>query len=257
MNANGESISISDIRVNAMKLQSSTGNKSHPAGVTFIAPDEPVPEATMVLEGHRYCQALMRARRGEHVVLDGEGIACPAAAAAFGFRPLPEGLKNGRGLMGYGITKEEETGVTMFRGMTTLHPGEIRALYLFPLETAVIKPDIVVIEDRIESLMWIALAFLNAKGGRRIESSTAVLQATCVDATIFPFKKRRMNLSYGCYGCRDATDIGNDEAVLGFPVEDLSAVASHLEYLAEKAIPVSRSKKAYALLSKKNGEADY
>jgi uncharacterized protein (DUF169 family) len=79
--------------------------------VTFIAPDEPVPEATMVLEGHRYCQALMRARRGEHVVLDGEGIACPAAAAAFGFRPLPEGLKNGRGLMGYGITKEEETGV--------------------------------------------------------------------------------------------------------------------------------------------------
>jgi hypothetical protein len=44
---------------------------------------------------------------------------------------------------------------------------------------------------------------------------------------------------------------GNDEAVLGFPVEDLSAVASHLEYLAEKAIPVFQKQKGLCLAFQK------
>ena len=80
-----------------------------------------------------------------------------------------------------------------------------------------VVPDVVVVEDEVEKLMWIALARLNAQGGRRIESSTAVLQATCVDATLIPFVRKQFNLSFGCYGCRDATDIGTNETVLGFP----------------------------------------
>lgn len=41
-----------------------------------------------LLPHHRYCQAVMLARRGQAVLLDREGIVCPAVAAAFGFRPL-------------------------------------------------------------------------------------------------------------------------------------------------------------------------
>jgi uncharacterized protein (DUF169 family) len=67
-----------------------------------------------------------------------------------------------------------------------------------------------------------------------------------VDATVIPYLENRMNLSYGCYGCRDATDIGNNETVLGFPLTMLSAVMEHLEYLNKKAIPNSRSKNAWA-----------
>ena len=204
--------------------------------------------------GHRYCQALMRARRGEHVILDAAGISCPAAAAAFGFKSLPEGLKNGKGLIGFGITKEEKTGIEMFKGMTVLRQGELKELYLFPLDSAVLEPDIVVVEDRIENLMWIALGYLNARGGSRIESSTAILQATCVDATLIPYKTQKMNLSYGCYGCRDATDIGHDESVLGFPFSDFEAISGYIEYLAEKAILKSREKNAYALLKRKSAE---
>ncbi|MCK7512307.1 MAG: DUF169 domain-containing protein [Desulfobacterales bacterium] len=87
--------------------------------------------------------------------------------------------------------------------------------------------------------------------------STAILQATCVDATIIPFLENRLNLSYGCYGCRDATDIRASETVLGFPASDLSAIVLHLEYLGEKAIANSRSKKAFSMLNKsehKDGE---
>ena len=52
----------------------------------------------------------------------------------------------------------------MFEGMAKIAPDTLKALYLFPVETAEIEPDIVVIEDETEKLMWIALAYLNIQG---------------------------------------------------------------------------------------------
>jgi uncharacterized protein (DUF169 family) len=129
----------------------------------------------------------MKARHGESVILDSEGIACPAAAAAFGFRPLPEGLRSGKGLVGFGIVSDEAVGKRMFESMPHLEPNQIKAIHLYPLEEAQFIPHIVIVEGKVESLMWIALAYLHTTGGERIVSSTAILQATCVDATIIPY----------------------------------------------------------------------
>lgn len=230
------------------------GLTSSLVGVKFIFSEQKIPDNIKKLSGHRYCQALMKARHGKHVILDAEGIACPAAAAAFGFKPLPEGLKTGKGLVGFGIVNEEATGKAMFEGMAGLPPGKLKALYLFPLETAETEPDIVVAEDETEKLMWIALANLNIKGGQRIESNTAILQATCVDATTIPYLEQKFNMSMGCYGCRDATDIQPNETVLGFPFKDFKAIAENLEFLNQKAIPNSRGKNAYAMLKRKETE---
>ncbi|MDI6702838.1 DUF169 domain-containing protein [Methanothermobacter wolfeii] len=226
-------------------------NKS-PVGVKFLETDEKAPVNVEFLEKHRYCQALMKARNGEDVVLAGEEISCPAAAAAFGFRPLPEKLESGKGLVGFGIVSDPEVGKEMFEGMSKLKPGQIQQLHIFPLEKAEYIPDIVIVEDYPEKLMWIALAYLHAVGGKRIESSTAILQATCVDATIIPFLSQRMNFVYGCYGCRDATDLGEHEAILGFPGSMLPKIIEHLEYLGKTAIPRSRSKGAFSLLKRKD-----
>ena len=224
---------------------------SFPVGVKFIDNRENLPTGPTSLKGQRYCQALMKARHGEHVLLDGDGIACPAAAAAFGFKSLPEGLKTGRGLVGFGIVEDEAVGKTMFKGMSNLPQGKLKALYLYPLETATIEPDIIVVEDETEKLMWLALANLNIKGGQRVESSTAILQAACVDATIIPYVKQQFNMSMGCYGCRDATDIGPNETILGFPVKDFDAIVEVIAFLNLKAIPKSRGKNALALLKSK------
>jgi uncharacterized protein (DUF169 family) len=248
-------MNISEIRKVADNLGKQISLHSFPVGIKFVFSDDlSIPEKAIRLVSHRYCQALMKARRGKHVILDSEGISCPAAAAAFGFKPLPEGLKNGQGLVGFGITKETGTGIEMFRGMSVLEHGKLKEIYLFPLNDAIIEPDIVVVEDEIEKLMWIALAYLNAKGGKRIVSSTAILQATCMDATLIPYLERKMNLSYGCYGCRDATDIGAEETILGFPYQDFDQVAEYIEYLASKAIKNSRGKNALMLLKKKEAE---
>ena len=239
------------IQTDSETVKKILGLTSSMVGVKFLFSEEEIPAKIEKLRGHRYCQALMKARHGAHVLLDADGIACPAAAAAFGYKPLPEGLKTGKGLVGFGIVNEENTGKVMFEGMTSLPSGKLNALYLFPLETATTEPNIVVVEDETEKLMWIALANLNIGGGQRVESSTAILQATCVDATLIPFIKQKFNMSMGCYGCRDATDICPNETVLGFPFKDFKAIVQSLEFLSKKAIPNSRGKNALAMLKRK------
>jgi uncharacterized protein (DUF169 family) len=245
---------MKNFQTESEKVKQILGLTSSLVGVKFINSDADLPVGIDKLTGHRYCQALMKARHGAHVLLDAEGISCPAAAAAFGFKPLPDGLKTGKGLVGFGIVNDEVVGKTMFEGMATLPQGKLKALYLFPLETATTEPDIVVVEDETEKLMWFALANLNVKGGQRVESSTAILQATCVDATTIPYLQQKFNMSMGCYGCRDATDICPNETVLGFPFSDFKAIAESIEFLSQKAIPNSRGKNALAILKRKEAE---
>ncbi|MCA1743204.1 MAG: DUF169 domain-containing protein [Desulfovibrionales bacterium] len=202
------------------------------------------------LTHHRYCQAVMKARHGHSVWLDAEGIACPAAAAAFGFKPLPEPLKTGKGLVGFGIVSNTETGQTMFQNMPSLAQGTVKGLHLMALESCDFSPDVVIVEDEVEKLMWIVLSYMHARGGKRVTGNTAVLQAACVDSTLIPFLEKRLNYGFSCYGCRDATDIRAGETLLGFSGDWLQAIGDHLEYLAEKAIPASRSKKAYRCLQR-------
>ena len=238
-----------EVRAAGHQMAAILGLTGSPIGVRLLAPGLPLPEGAMPLRQHRYCQALMKARRGQSVTLDSEGIACPAAAAAFGFKALPEGLANGKGLVGFGIAVEASVGAAMFAGMPRLEPGRVGALHLFPLGASLQEPDVVVVEDEVEKLMWIALAYLNATGGQRLVGSTAILQATCVDSTIVPVLENRLNYGYGCYGCREATDLAPGEAVLGFPGPILQEVLHNLEFLGGKAIAISRAKKPWKALA--------
>ena len=232
-----------DFQTAALRMREILALESEPVAVFLLAPgDGRARESFTNISGHRFCQLLMRARRGESVLLAPDGLACPAAASAFGFRPLPEGLTSGKGLVGFGIVAEAATGKTMFEGMRHLEPGRISAIAASPLAVARAVPDVIVVEAPAEALMWLALADLNVAGGARRLGDTAVLQATCVDATVIPFLDKRLNFSLGCYGCREATDLGPDESVLGFPGIRLEPLLGALEQLAAKAIGRSRNK---------------
>ncbi len=241
-----------DIQYKSKKIRQILSLTTSLVGIKFYFTENYIPKEVQRLKGYRYCQALMKARHGMHALIDAEGIACPAASAAFGFKKLPEGLETGKGLVGFGIVKQEHIGRKMFEGMTILPRGKLKALYLYPLETAQIEPDVIVVEGEPEQLMWIALANLNAKDGHRIESNTAILQATCVDATIIPYINQKLNMSMGCYGCRDASDLASNETVLGFPFKDFYEIAEYIEFLNEKAIPSSRSKNALKAINHKD-----
>jgi len=236
----------------ARRLVEILGIDTEPVAVFLLDSKSALPTKSFKsVTGHRYCQLLMHARHGESVALAPDELACPAAAAAFGFRPLPEGLATGKGLVGFGIVDDPDTGRRMFEGMPRLEPGRVTLIAATPLSETRSIPDVVVVEGPPEALMWLALADLNVAGGERRRGDTAVLQATCVDATIIPYLEQRLNFSLGCYGCREATDLGPNESVLGFPGARLEPLLAALNSLANKAVGRSRAKSAFENLNKK------
>ena len=202
--------------------------------------------------GRRYCQILMGAREGRKLMLTVDNISCPAAAWALSFKEPPAKLSLGEMPAGMGIFGSSKAAKHTLDTMPRLEMGKYKMVACCPLGQAPFEPDLVVLESDVEHLMWVALAEVFDTGGR-LEFSTAILQATCVDGTIIPFLEQRLHASLGCYGCREATNLAESECVLGFPTRDLDSIVSSLQKLNERAIPRVRGKTVYrALTSRMN-----
>ena len=242
---------MSDHRRAATVLKDVVGLKHEPIAVKFF-------ENKVQLDGfetpseRRYCQILMGAREGKKYLLTADNIACPAAAWAIGFKEPPATLSSGEMPFKMGIFGSPEAVKNTLNTMSRLPTGKYKMVACCPLGEAPFEPDVVVIESDVEHLMWVALALLFEAGGR-LPLDTAILQATCVDASIIPFVHQRFNASLGCYGCREATNLAESECVLGFPIKDLERIVTSLEKLNEKAIPRVRGKTVYKALLTRGG----
>jgi uncharacterized protein (DUF169 family) len=218
-----------------------------PLAVKLLKPGDLIPEGYDGTKRLRFCQSLMMAKRGQQILLTPENITCPAAASAFGFKPLPEKLASGEVMFTMGLFGNREAGAKTLGLMPRLKQGECSAVLITPLEKADFEPDVIVLEEKPEKLMWIGLADIFNSGGRHA-FQTSIFQAACIDSTIVPYLTGKLNASLGCYGCRDATDILDEESLLGFPGKRLDGIVSSLEKLAEKAIPRVRAKGALKIL---------
>ena len=242
---------MADLRRETRILKEILGLKYEPIAVKFF-------EDKIQLDGfetpseRRYCQILTGAREGKRYLLTVDNIACPAAAWALGFKVPPDKLASGEMPAGMGIFGSAAAARNTLSTMPRLRMGKYKMVACCPLAEALFVPDVVVIESVPEHLMWVALASVFETGGR-LTFSTAILQATCVDATIAPFLNQELNASLGCYGCREATNMAESECVLGFPIKDLEAIVAALEKLNQKAIPRVRGKTVYRALSSRGG----
>jgi uncharacterized protein (DUF169 family) len=227
------------------------GLTCEPIAVKFFE-DEVPPHGFELPSERRYCQVLMGAGQGNRLLLTADNISCPAAAWALGFKEPPAKLLSGEMPAAMGIFGSPAAAKHTLDTMPRLEMGKYRMVGCCPLHTAPFSPDVVVIESFPEHLMWVALALAFETGGR-LEFNTAILQATCVDATIVPFLNQKLNATLGCYGCREATNMAESECVLAFPIKDLDTIVVSLVKLNEKAIPRVRGKAVYhALLSRKD-----
>lgn len=216
-----------------------------PVGVKFVKEDDlsKLKDQYDASTKMRYCQALMRAGKGEKIMISADNIACPASAAAFGLKPLPEMLSSGQMLYNMRLFATPEAGAKAMAGMTRLSLGEYTAVILSPLETMEVEPDVVVIESKPEHLMWLSLASIY-ETGERLQFNSAIFQATCVDSTVIPFTSGKLNSTLGCYGCREATDVAEEENLIGIPYVEISNIADNLEKLATKPMKRARAKSA-------------
>lgn len=191
----------------------------------------------------RYCQAIMRASKGEKVLLSASNLSCAAAAAAFGFTSLHPKLASGQAHHNVGTFGTQEAAHKIMTEMPRLVLGDYKFIMVSPLATCEFEPDLVVVEAAPENLMWLALAYTYTIG-ERFQFSTSVVQATCVDSTIVPFKTGKPNATLGCNGCREATDMEQTENVMGIPFALLPTIVDNLEDMQDVIIH-NRSKSIY------------
>ena len=149
---------MTDLIESTRKLTEILGLERKPVAVMFVRASDSLPVGFGAPPGRRYCQVLMEASRGKRVLLTPETIACPASAAALGFKPLPEKLETGEMLAAFGIFATKEAGRNTIHSMPRLPMGDYRAVAAGPLDEVPYEPDVVVLESKPEHLMWIALA---------------------------------------------------------------------------------------------------
>ncbi len=237
----------------AETLKNIAGIRREPVAVKFISNKDELsninPSDYDMNTKSRYCQAVMRATKGEKVILSADNISCAAAAAAFGLKPLHPKLASGEAHFNVGTFGTQNAAKRMMHDMPRLALGDYQFILLSPLTLAEFKPDIILVEAPPENLMWLALAFIYTTGDR-LQFSTSVVQATCVDCTVVPFTDGRINASLGCTGCREATDLDITENLIGIPYASLSPLVDNLVNMKE-VIVKNRSKSIYERFNKK------
>jgi uncharacterized protein (DUF169 family) len=235
---------MNGLRETARRMMEILELKNSPIAVKLIKTGEELPNIKPPAKRPRYCQLLMLGRRGETLLLTPENLACPAAHAAFGFGPLPAKISSGQMLHVLGLYETPEAAAETMRTMPRLKPGSISALVVGPLGDFPLSPDVVVVEGFPEQVMWLCLS-RTFKSGGRLNFSTSIFQCCCVDSTVVPYVTAEINMSPGCYGCRDATDTPREDMFIGIPGALLDQIMNGLEGLSKKAIPAARAKQVY------------
>lgn len=222
------------------KLVKFLGLKYEPVAVRVIKKGEPIPEGYNEPDKNlRHCQSIMQARKGESFIIPANKHACVVGASSLGIIPVPEKVASGEFHHNLGMFDSVEAAAAMIAKRPAFEPESRIATVVGPLKDAKVEPDVVVLVDKPETIYWIIPASTYCKGGR-VNFSSAAFQATCADTTILPTLTGEINVSLGCFGCRKATDIENDEMLMGIPFNKLEEIVNALEKLYEGPLPKAR-----------------
>jgi len=233
----------------SQKLEEILGLDTPPIAVKIIKTEDPFPDIKLPAQNSRYCQLLMLAKKGQTLMLTAEKIACPAAKAALGLGPLPEKISNGEMLCTLGLFMSKEAAAKTMSMIPKIKVGSTKAIVAGPLKDFPMEPDVVVVESVPEHIMWLALA-RNFKEGGRLNFNSSIFQAECVDVTTVPYLTGEVNITPGCYGCRQATDTPPEHMFIGIPAKLLPEIVKSSEALSKKAMKTVREKSVYSLFAK-------
>ncbi len=222
-------------------IMQSLGLRWQPVAVSLIAAGEMLPDAPMPAENLRFCQAMMAARRGASILMPPFKHSCPDGTSIFGMTGVPEKLATGEIYVLFHKVVNAEAAARMVAERPVFPPKSKRATYVAPLAKTVREPEVVVFTGTPEQMMWLSMS-MSYYTGHRHDFHASGFNSMCVEAVLLPLENDEPNITFGCYGCRAATDIGEDMMFMGVPTHLLPMIAEGAAELAKKAIPDSRNK---------------
>ncbi len=212
-----------------------------PVAITLIPAGAPLPTVPQPREKLRYCQSLMAARRGKTLLMPARCHACPDGTTILGLTEMPAKLASGELYIRFGKLASLEAARQMIAERPRLAPRSIQATLVAPLAEAVLPPQVVAVIAQPEQMMWLCMA-ASFYTGRRFDFQASGYNAQCVETTLIPYTSGKLNISFGCYGCRASSDVGDDLMFMGIPVAEMPGLVQGLAALGKKAIPDSRAK---------------
>jgi len=171
--------------------------------------------------------------RNQTLMLRAEDLTCPAAKAALRFAPLPEReLRveicsalllsrplHDQGGRGKDHEHDAEHGARVDKGGDRWPPQGL------PFDARRRR-------DRglPEQVMWLCLASICKRDGK-LSFNSSIFQCCCADVTVVPYLTGEVNISPGCYGCREATDVRSEHMLMGILAKLMHEIAESLEFL--------------------------
>jgi len=222
-------------------LNRSLALDKRPVAIRLVRMDEKVPETVPAMNFPiRHCVSLNMASLGAVLFVPADKHACSAAKAALGIENLPGKVEDGTVPFMHGLAGSKEAASRIMREIPRLQAGTTRGTLLAPLERAFFDPDVVVLTVLPKQAMWIANALLFESGSPRISANFAGMQASCSDVTTLPILTQKVNFSLGCYGCRLAGKLADEEMYVGIPTARLQEIVKGLKGLKRAMEGLSR-----------------
>ena len=225
----------------AATLKRILGLRWEPVAITLVPAGAPLPDVPIPDERLRYCQSLMAARRGVSLMMPANRHACPDGTSILGLTEMPAKLASGELYLLFHKLDSIEAAQRMVHERPCLEPRTIDATVVAPLAETVCEPDVVAVAAQPEQAMWLLMSS-SYYTGHRHELHASGYNAQCVETTLLPRETGKINISFGCYGCRASSDVSDDLMFVGIPMALMPEVMRGLEELGKKAIPQSRAK---------------
>jgi len=212
-----------------------------PVAVSLIPAGAPLPDVPMPTERLRYCQSLMAARRGMSYLMPVNRHACPDGTSILGLTEMSAKLASGELYLLFHKLDNIKAAQQMVRERPCLPPRTIDATVVSPLAKAACTPEVIVVTAQPEQVMWLLMSSSYYTGMRHTLHASGY-NAQCVETTLIPRETGEVNVSFGCYGCRAASDISDDLMFVGIPLARMPEIVRGLKELNKKALPQSRAK---------------
>jgi uncharacterized protein (DUF169 family) len=183
----------------------------------------------------------MAARRGRSFMMPANRHACPDGTSILGLTAMPAKLASGELYILFHKLDSIEAAQHMVHERPCLEPRTIDATVVTPLAQVATTPQVIAVIAQPEQVMWLLMSS-SYYSGHRHDLHASGYNAQCVETTLLPYTTGELNVSFGCYGCRASSDVGDDLMFVGIPVQLMDTVISGLQELGKKAIKQSRNK---------------
>ena len=209
-------------------IKESLNLKTSPVSVKLFEKEKDAEEIFEKTNKTIHCQAIITASKGKSFYGTIAEIGCPIGAGILGLKKLPEKILNGSQFDKMNVTSSQESEKALIDSVAK--NNTIEAIAYMPLEDSKIEPDVVVVIAKPRQIFDLIRANTYQEG-KRMDNSVGGTQSLCGDIVVNSIQTNDPYISFGCIGSHMATELSEDQVIIGIPISKLEEIANSLNII--------------------------